>query len=244
MVSKIIHYCWFGGGDKSKKMKRYIENWKKKLPDYEIIEWNESNFNIYSNKYVKEAYELRKFAFVSDYVRLYALYNYGGVYFDTDVEVIKNIDQLLEKNKDIYGFELKEKIMTGVMIAKKNSNIIKEFLSKYEDRSFIDSNGDIDLTPNTKILTELLKRRGLILNNQIQEFSDFIALPIEYLAAFDLQNLCENITQNSFTIHHYDFSWALPKDKYLSNLKKFFSKILGKKLYNKIRCITKIRKWS
>ena len=127
-TQKNIHYVWVGNNKKNKTVKKYINSWKRYFPGYNIIEWNEQNFDINSVKYVKEAYESKKYAFVSDYIRLYALYNYGGIYFDTDVEVIKNFEHLLEKEKDIYGFELENKVMTGVMIGKKHSSIIKEFM--------------------------------------------------------------------------------------------------------------------
>lgn len=239
MIPKIIHYCWFGKNDKDKMIEKNIETWKKFLPDYKIIEWNESNFDINSNQYVKEAYECKKYAFVSDYVRLYALYSFGGIYFDTDVEVIKNMDKLLKKEKDVYGFELENKVMTGVMISCPKSNIIKEFWDTYQNKVFIKEDNTLDLTPNTKALTELLVRKGISLNNQIQEFSDFIILPIDYLTAFDLKNSCENPTINTITIHHYAFSWALPRKKIITQIKKKLAKILGRDRYNKLRCFIK-----
>lgn len=239
MIPKIIHYCWFGKKDKDKMIEKNIETWKKFFPDFEIIEWNESNFDINFCKYAKEAYEKKKYAFVSDYVRLYALYNFGGIYFDTDVEAIKGMTKLLKKDKDIYGFELENKIMTGVMISRPKSDIIKEFLNTYQNKVFIKEDNTLDLTPNTQILTELLVKKGISLNNQLQEFSDFIILPIDYLTAFDLKNSCENSTVNTLTIHHYAFSWAAPKKKIITQIKKKLSKILGRDRYNKLRCFIK-----
>lgn len=113
-IPKVIHYCWFGKGEKSNLSEKCIQSWKEKLEGYEIIEWNEENFNINCNKYVKEAYERKKYAFVSDYVRLYVLYNYGGIYLDTDVEVLKTFDQFLV-NDSFVGFEDKELISTGAL---------------------------------------------------------------------------------------------------------------------------------
>ena len=103
-IPKTIHYCWFGRGEKPEIVKKCIDTWKDKLSDYEIIEWNEDNFDINQNDYVKEAYKAKKFAFVSDYVRVYALYNYGGIYLDTDVEVFKSFDDVLD-NESFWGFE-------------------------------------------------------------------------------------------------------------------------------------------
>lgn len=239
MIPKIIHYCWFGKGEKGKKIEKYINTWKEKMPDYKIIEWNETNFNIESNEYVKKAYDLKKYAFVSDYVRLQALYNYGGIYFDTDIEVVENFDEFLEKDKNIFGFELEHKVMTGVMISMPKSNIIKEFLNYYNNKKIINEFGNIELIPNTTIFTELLLKKGLILNNKEQEFSDFIIYPIEFFTGFDLKNSCVLKTEDTKTIHHYNYSWSSPKLKLSVKLKRIFSKILGRNVYNKLRLFKK-----
>ena len=122
-IPKIIHYCWFGKKEKPNIVKKCISSWKVILKDYEIIEWNEENFDISSNNFVRQAYENGKFAFVSDYVRVYALYNYGGIYLDTDVEVFKNFDPLLN-NESFWGFEEKNFIATSTIGAQKNNKFI------------------------------------------------------------------------------------------------------------------------
>lgn len=238
-TQKNIHYVWVGNNKKNKTVKKYINSWKRYFPGYNIMEWNEQNFDINSVKYVKEAYESKKYAFVSDYIRLYALYNYGGIYFDTDVEVIKTFEHLLEKEKDIYGFELENKVMTGVMIGRKHSNIIKEFMNYYNDRSFIKINGEYDLTPNTNILTEILYKRGIELNNRLQIKKEFNIYPIEYFTGFDLKNSSQYNTENTVTIHHYSYSWAPKRVRFLARCKKILAKILGRKIYEKIRKIKK-----
>ena len=135
-IPKTIHYCWFGNNDKPTIVKKCIESWEKNLSDYEIIEWNEETFNIECNDFVKEAYEKKMYAFVSDYVRVYALYNYGGIYLDTDVEVNKSFNDLLE-NDSIWGFEEKNYIATSTIGARKGNELIKEFLDEYNGRKFI-----------------------------------------------------------------------------------------------------------
>lgn len=239
-IPKIIHYCWFGKGKKSKLINKCMKTWKKYFPDYEIIEWNEDNFDINCNEYVKEAYKNKKFAFVSDYARLYALYNYGGIYFDTDIEVVKNFEHILN-NKDIYGFEKNNLVMTGVMISVKKSEIIKEFLDIYISLSFLNDDNTFNMIPNTCRLTEILKRYGLVGNNKMQTLKNNIAdvYPIEYFCAYDVNNSHFIPTNNTFTIHHYDGSWTSRKEQVLKNIKRFISKIVGVKLYDKIRKIKK-----
>lgn len=136
MIPKKIHYCWFGGNPLPESAKKYIGTWKKYCPDYEIIEWNENNFDVTQNQYCKEAYEAKKWAFVSDYARLKVLYDFGGIYMDTDVEVVKPLDDLLQYNW-FSGFESEKRIQTGTMGAGFNSTIIKIFLDDYKNRHFI-----------------------------------------------------------------------------------------------------------
>lgn len=238
-IPKIIHYCWFGRGEKSEFIKKCINSWKKFLPNYEIKEWNEDNFDITSNEYVYEAYKNKKYAFVSDYVRLKVLYEHGGIYFDTDIEVIKNFDNLIN-NRDIYCFEMDNQIMTGVMISKINSPLILEYLNHYNDLKFKEENGNLNLQPNTIYFTELLKSKGLNLDNKKQLLEGYIEVyPNEYFCAYDMKNSNFNVTENTFTIHHYKGSWISGKEKVKREFKRFISKILGKNLYEKIRLAKK-----
>ena len=146
-VPKIIHYCWFGPKEIPEMEQKCIASWKKVLPDYKIMFWNEQNFDVNSVPYVREAYEKGKYAFVSDYVRMYALYNYGGVYFDTDVEVLKPLDKFLE-DKAFIGFENRTMIGTGIIGAEKHSALFEEMLNYYSNHNFVDDNGNIDTTTN------------------------------------------------------------------------------------------------
>ena len=239
-IPKIIHYCWFGRGKKTKLMRKCMETWKKYFPEYDIVEWNEENFDINSNEYVREAYNNKKYAFVSDYARLYALYNFGGIYFDTDIEVIKNFDNII-KNMDIYAFEKEDVIMTGVMIARKESKIIKQFLKLYDNLKFLNDDGSLNLLPNTYRLTEILKENGLVCNNKKQILKNSLAeiYPIEYFCAYDMDNSYFMPTKNTYTIHHYDGSWTSKKEKVLKIIKRTLSKVIGLDMYDKIRNIKK-----
>lgn len=239
-IPKIIHYCWFGKGKKSKLIEKCMKTWKKYMPDYEIMEWNEENFDINCNQYVKQAYENRKYAFVSDYARLYALYNYGGIYFDTDIEVVKNIDKYI-KNRDVYGFERKDIIMTGVMISKKNSEIIKKFMEAYYNISFVNDDGSFNTLTNTCRFTKILKEYGLVCNNEKQILKNEIAdiYPLEYFCAYDMDNSHFIPTKNTVTIHHYDGSWTSKKSKLTKKIKRILSNMLGLKMYDKVRKIKK-----
>ena len=155
MIPKIIHYCWFGGNELSKDAKKYIEIWHSLCPEYQIIEWNETNFDVESVPYVREAYEQRKWAFVSDYARLYALKKYGGIYLDTDVEILKPLDALLY-NKAFIGAESKYSICTAVIGAEKDASFIGELMSLYDGIHFVNKQ-KIDLTPNSQRVFEYLK---------------------------------------------------------------------------------------
>jgi len=153
-IPKVIHYCWFGGNEKSKLIKKCIDSWKKYCPDYEIKEWNESNFDIEINNYVKEAYEAKKWAFVSDYARLWIVYNYGGIYLDTDVELIKSLDNLLNY-KAYFGSEDGKLINTGLGFgAIKDNEFVKKIKDDYEYIHFIKDDGTYDITPCPKRNTD------------------------------------------------------------------------------------------
>ena len=241
MIPKIIHYCWFGNGKKTRESERYIKTWKKYMPDYKIIEWNESNFNIEeANDYVREAYKAKKYAFVSDYVRLYALYNYGGIYFDTDIEVIKKFDELIDDKRDIYGFESKNQVMTGVIISQKESKVIQKFLEYYNDKIFKHDDGSLNLIPNTKVFTKILKENyNLNINGEFQENIFFKVYPVDYFCSFDLKNSCVCKSKNCRTIHHYNYSWSSNRKKINIKIKKILAKMLGRNFYDKIRKMKK-----
>lgn len=180
MIPKIIHYCWFGSGPKSELIEKCISSWNKYLPDYEIIEWNEDNFDISSNLYVKQAYEAKKWAFVSDYVRLFALYTCGGVYLDTDVEILKPFDSAFLQNRAFTGFEAKDSPVTAVLGAEKGNPIIDALLSYYLDHVFINADGSYNLKTNTNTISEFLIQNGILPNGKLQDVSGFRVYPQIY----------------------------------------------------------------
>lgn len=234
MIEKKIHYIWFGKNPLSPLALKCIESWKKYCPDYEIIEWNESNFDINSNQYVKEAYENKKWAFVSDYVRLYVLYYYGGIYMDTDVEVLSSLDPYL-KNKAFSGFEKAEQVPTGIMASEKNHPFFKKLLDYYNDRPFIKEDGSLDLTTNVTTITNYFLEEGLELNNQLQTVADVTLYPNDYFCPKDCVTGKINLTKNTVTIHHFDGSWVPQKNK----VKAKIQKILGKRITSIIVSIKK-----
>lgn len=218
-----IHYCWFGKGPKSPLILKCIDSWKHFMPDYEIIEWNEDNIEL-NNAYANEAYNAKKYAFVSDYVRLKVVYEHGGIYLDTDVEILKNLQPLLDCGGFI-GFEHTNTITSGLgFAAKKHSIAVKAMLDSYSDIHFY-NNGKFDLTPCPFRNTQSLKKLGLIPNNTKQLVGDIIVYPKDYFCPKDCDSGKIKITPNSYTIHHYGYSWADEKSKKTQKRKELIFKI-------------------
>lgn len=225
MIPKVIHYCWFGGNPLPELAIKCIESWKKYCPDYEIIEWNENNFNIELNDYVKEAYQAKKWAFVSDVARLYALVNYGGIYMDTDVEVVKSLDSLLGYEA-VSGFEAEKLFPTGLMACEKGQRLFVELLREYDKLHFIKSDGSFDLTTNvTRIMNSCIKY-GFKADNSLQTYNGFTLLPQDYLCPKDYSTGEIHSTENTLAIHHFNGSWVNEEDKYQLNLEKKFRKLI------------------
>ncbi|MBT2642202.1 glycosyl transferase [Bacillus sp. ISL-41] len=211
MIRKVIHYCWFGKGEHSELITRCISSWKKFCPDYEIIEWNETNFDINSTIWTKEAYEKKKYAFVSDYVRLYALYNYGGVYLDTDVELFKNIDVFLG-HKAFSGFENDKYVNTGIMGSVTKHPVIKTFLQYYDNRHFINENGGINDDPNVRFITRILKSYGLLNNDSLQNVNGMHIYPKTYFCPIDA-NGNRDFSNLTHCVHHFNSSWRPEEER-------------------------------
>lgn len=223
-IPKKIHYCWFGGNPLPDNVKKYIRGWEENCPDYELVRWDESNFDINSNLFVKEAYENKKWAFVSDYVRLFVLYEYGGIYMDSDVEVIKTFDPFL-KHRAFTGCESEKLCVTGTMGAERRHPWIGLLLAEYKNKRFIQPNGKLDMSPNTNLITNLtIDNFGWERVNRYQLLREDIHIyPFEYFCAKNFSDGKINVTSNTVTIHHFSGSW-LTKNK---KLKKLFIRLLG-----------------
>ena len=234
MIPKIIHYCWFGRNPLPKMAIKCINSWKKYCPDYQIIEWNEDNFDVTVNDYVKEAYDNRKYAFVSDYVRLYALVTYGGVYMDTDVEVVRPLDLFLN-NHAFSGFETKEFIPTGIMASEKGFPLYKEFLDYYNNVHFVQSDKTLDMTTNGRIMTNITKQYGLLLNGELQTIKEWVLYPSDYFCPLDNNTGVLHKTTNTVTIHWFNQSWV-PKHLVIrSKITRPFHRIFGEDCFEFIK---------
>lgn len=213
-MKKIIHYCWFGGNPKPKKFEYYKKTWQRYLPDFEIMEWNEKNFDIHCNKFVEEAYKNKKWAFVSDVARVYALYNYGGLYMDTDVEIINNVDFLFENEISI-GRESNNFLSTAMIyVNDKHNKYIKQILDFYNDLEFDEEN--VFRYANPKIFTKCFQKIGLKNNSDTQELKDGVKVYAkDVLDPKSYDGKDNNFTNNTCAIHHFDATWT-PKEEKIS----------------------------
>ena len=229
-IPKVIHYCWFGKGKMPPLAEKCIKSWKKYCPSYKIVCWNEENFDITENRYAKEAYDAGKWAFVSDYVRLKVLYSEGGIYLDTDVELIKPLDDLIKEN-GYMGFDDNGIISTGLGFAcEKGNELIGRLLADYNDISFILPDGSYDITPcpdrNTKTMVEL----GLDTDIKDQIFMGIHLLPEDYLCPMKYYTGKKIITKNTYSIHHFCASWTSKTAKRTL----FVKRLVGVKMYDKL----------
>lgn len=229
-IPKVIYYCWFGRGKMPGLSEKCLASWKKYCPDYEIVCINEDNFDVYENKYAKEAYEAGKWAFVSDYARLKVIYENGGIYLDTDVELIKPIDDLI-LGTGYMGFDDKGVISTGLGFgAEKGNELVKALLSDYDDISFLLPDGTFDLTPCPDRNTKTMVKMGLDINNHSQIFMGIQILPEDYLCPVKYYTGKKTITKNTYSIHHFSASWTSKRAKRTL----FVKRIVGVKMYDKL----------
>lgn len=229
MIPKIIHYCWLSNDPIPKDLKKYMKSWKEKLYDYEFILWDLNRFDLNRSLWVKQAFEAKKYAFAADYIRLYAVYNYGGIYMDMDVEVIKSFNDLL-RNDYILGYEAAKGLEAGVFGAPKKASWVKEVLEYYTSKEFALPNGLYNDTPLPIIMDEVLNA-DYITNKKI------VPLPTDFLTAKSYKTGKITITPNTYTIHHFAGSWKSWDEK----MKIIIARIIGTKLThilgNARRCI-------
>ena len=227
MIPKKIHYCWFGRGKMPELAMKCIASWKKYLPEYEIKEWNEDNFDLDLYPYVREAYDNRKFAFVTDVVRLYALYHEGGIYMDTDVEVLKPLDSLLVYDA-VSGFESPTQIPTGLMACREGHPFFKELLDEYDGLHFKREDGSLDMTTNVTRITNACLKYGFVPNNKLQTVNGFTFLPKDYLCPKSYADGKIYLSDNTLTIHHFAGSWLTGRDKMVRVLQR----IVGERIFH------------
>ena len=231
MIPKFIHYIWLGGQPLTELAERCISSWQKYCPDYEIIRWDESNFDININKYCQEAYQLKKWAFSSDYIRLWVLVNMGGFYLDTDVEIIRSLDNELVDRKCLFGFESHDRISTAFMACEPNYPLMKEMLESYSDDSFICENGSLNQTTNVKRITSILASKGVQLTGRMQEMDGALICPPDYFSPKVWYTGMLSLSDNNYDIHHFDGSWASGTTK----VKNLLIQLLGENFTSKIK---------
>lgn len=213
MIPKVIHYCWFGRNSLPVSVKNCIDSWRKFLPDYEIKEWNEDNFDVNIIPYTKQAYEAKKYAFVSDYARFWILYHYGGLYFDTDVEVIKSFDNIVKRGA-FMGIEKgafldgKPMVNPGLGIGSETGHSFYEkMLHVYAHLEYLKADGTFDETTIVTYTTRELYNHGMIASDELQEVDGIWIYPADFFCPMDSTTGITTLTDRSVSIHHYDCSW-------------------------------------
>lgn len=229
MIPKVIHYCWFGRNPLPPLAVKCIASWRKFLPDYEIREWNEDNFDVNSISYTREAYEARKYAFVSDYARFHILYHHGGLYFDTDVEVIRPMDDIVARGA-FMGCENEAGEQAGVtalavapglgLACAPGLALYAEILTLYAGLHFQRADSGLNLTTVVEYTTELLIAKGLKNVNEIQSVAGVWVYPMEYFCPIDYRTKKWNMTVNTYSIHHYAESWVTWQVRFKTKLIK------------------------
>lgn len=229
MIPKIIHYCWFGGNEKPKLAKKCIASWKKFCPDYEIVEWNEQNFDVNMNAYTKMCYENKKFAFLTDYVRLLVVEKYGGIYFDTDVEVLCSFDDMLV-NEAFFGFENPEYVNTGVGFgAEKENLLVIQMLEEYTD--LLDGEHGVISCP--ELNTKALVKFGLSRDGTKQKLEKGVVYPIDYFNPYDDTTGRIRKTKNTHSVHWFAKSWMKKSTVLKSKITQIVHRLFGVDFFRK-----------
>lgn len=223
MIPKVIHYCWFGHGEKPELARKCIASWKKFCPDYEIIEWNEGNFDVKQNGYTQMCYEEKKYAFLSDYVRLLVVAEYGGIYFDTDVELLKSLDQLLD-HEAFFGFETPEYVASGLGFGSiAHGTVIEAMLAEYEQ--LLDGQNGMIGCP--RLNTAALVKLGLVQNGKIQTIHNAVIYPVSYFNPYESSTGRLIKTEDTISVHWYAATWMSKKQKLRSFISRPLHRIFG-----------------
>lgn len=241
MIPKIIHYCWFGRNPLPEFAIKCIDSWKKYFPDYEIKEWNEDNFNVNVIPYTAEAYRAKKYAFVSDYARFWILYHYGGLYFDTDVEVIKSFDEIIDRG-GFMGIEVNGKngnypqVAPGLGLGIEPKHpIYKAIIDYYQDLHYFDENGSPNNITVVKHNTRVLKERGLQPTNEMQRVGGIWIYPKDYLNPLNDNTGKLTITDNTRSIHWYTKTWLPKQNPIRKAIVRYIHRFFGDNSFKKIR---------
>ena len=231
MIPQKIHYCWFGNNKKPKLIQKCIASWKRYLPGWEIIEWNESNYDVRKNGYIAEAYRMKKWAFVVDFARFDILNRYGGIFLDTDVELLKPIPEKLLEYEAFTGFESEGKIAPGLIYASvAGHKMLKQLIEEYEKKEF-GQKIDGRMENIVDIVTGVLERQGLQRNNAFQIINGVAVFPSEFFCCFDHETQSFAITSDTISIHHYFASWSPWYRRFYFKCIKIAARVLGKERY-------------
>lgn len=226
MIPKVIHYCWVGGTPLPAKQRECIASWRRVMPDAEIREWNEGNYDFGANAYMAEAYAAKRWGFVPDYARLDIVYRHGGIYLDTDVELLKPLDPLLDA--PFCGFESRTRVALGLVFAAEAGNAtVKAMRDAYDARHFRRADGSLDLTPSPEIQTAQLRGWGLKDDDgTVQSVAGFRVCPKAYFAPKTLDGDCR-VTPDTYAIHHYEASWVPLRWKVTRRVRRALEAVLG-----------------
>ena len=217
MIPKRIHLCWLSGDPYPQKIQKCIDSWKVHLPDYEIMLWDLKRFDIAQVPWVEQAFRVKKYAFAADYIRLYALYNYGGIYLDTDVELVRPLDELLEL-PGFMGFQTNNEVATGLGFgARKGNSVVQALLRDYDALDFLKADGSADLTPCPERNTRVLQALGVRKDGTRQSIAEMEIFPAEYFCPMDLYSRKLRVTPKTYSIHRYAESWK-PKPSAVSRI--------------------------
>ena len=242
MIPKVIHYCWFGRGELPPLARKCIASWGRFFPDYEIKVWNEDNFNVNAIPYTADAYKDGKYAFVSDYARFWVLYHYGGVYFDTDVEVIRSMSEIIEKGP-FMGFELirpdsRFAVAPSLGIAAEpGMPFYQEILHNYESLPFLLDNGERNPYSMIPMVTEMLRERGLKGNGSIEHVAGMNVYPPDWFNPYDDATGRLEKTGNTYSIHWFAKSWLPEEPEWKVSAKRLLRRTIGTDTVLKIKSL-------